>query len=93
VAGFKGFKRLDNYFRKEVEKDLYAQISKDVDPEAYEQHMVQREADRESQRDFHVVERVIGSRDGEDGLEYYVKCRCFMTTAPIQITNNIQGRA
>ena len=35
--------------------------------------MVAREAERESQLDFHVVERVIDSRDGEDELEYFVK--------------------
>lgn len=47
------------------------------DPEAFEQHMVQRETDQQSQLDFHVVERVIDSRDGEDGTEYCVKCNHF----------------
>ncbi|KAF2735213.1 chromo domain-containing protein 1 [Polyplosphaeria fusca] len=73
ASSYKGSKRLENYFRKEVEKDLWHQIQRKEDPEAFEQHMVQREADRESQRDFHIVERVIGSRDGEEGLEYFVK--------------------
>ena len=37
--------------------------------------MVARESERESQRDFHIVERVIGTRDGEDETEYFVKCK------------------
>lgn len=37
--------------------------------------MVAREAERESQLDFHVVERVIDSQDGEDETEYLVKCK------------------
>jgi len=52
------------------------QARKDYEPEEYEQYMVQREAERESQMDFHVVERVIGSRKGEEETEYYVKCAC-----------------
>jgi chromodomain-helicase-DNA-binding protein 1 len=48
---------------------------KKIDPEEYEQHMVARESERESQRDFHIVERVIGTRDGDDETEYFVKCK------------------
>jgi chromodomain-helicase-DNA-binding protein 1 len=54
---------------------MYVYSRKNADPEEFEQHMVAREAERESQLDFHVVERVIDSRDGEDETEYFVKCR------------------
>lgn len=54
--------------------DMYYHARKKREPEEFEQHMVAREAERESQLDFHIVERVIDSRDGEDEAEYYVKC-------------------
>jgi chromodomain-helicase-DNA-binding protein 1 len=50
-------------------------IRRKVEPEEYEQHMVAREVKRQNQADFHVVERVIGTREGEDETEYYVKCK------------------
>lgn len=37
--------------------------------------MVTREGQRESLLDFHVVERVIGSREGDEETEYFVKCK------------------
>jgi len=64
---------------------MYVYSRKNADPEEYEQHMVAREAERESQLDFHVVERVIDSRDGEDETEYFVKCKSTHPT-PIWIT-------
>jgi chromodomain-helicase-DNA-binding protein 1 len=58
---------------------------RDIDPEEYEQYMVQRENQQQNQSDFHVVERVIGTRDGDDETEYYVKCKflrlCHLYTA------------
>jgi chromodomain-helicase-DNA-binding protein 1 len=55
--------------------DMYYHARRKEEPEEFEQHMVAREAERESQLDFHVVERVIDSQDGEDETEYLVKCR------------------
>lgn len=55
--------------------DMYIHSRKRSDPEDFEQHMVAREAERESQLDFHIVERVIDSQDGEDETEYLVKCK------------------
>lgn len=55
--------------------DMYFHARKKQEPEEFEQHMVAREAERESQLDFHVVERVIDAQDGEDETEYYVKCK------------------
>lgn len=67
--------------------DMYHLARKKTDPEEFEQHMVAREAERESQLDFHVVERVIDSRDGEDETEYFVKCKHFLpSSTPILLT-------
>ena len=55
--------------------DIYYHSRKKTDPEEFEQHMVAREAERESQLDFHNVERVIDTQDGEDETEYFVKCK------------------
>ncbi|KAF1840967.1 uncharacterized protein K460DRAFT_195645 [Cucurbitaria berberidis CBS 394.84] len=73
AATYKGWRKLDNYFKGPVMSDLYFYARKKKEPEEFEQHMVAREAERESQLDFHVVERVIDSRDGEDETDYYVK--------------------
>ncbi|OAL50586.1 hypothetical protein IQ07DRAFT_587238 [Pyrenochaeta sp. DS3sAY3a] len=73
AGSYKGFRKLDNYFKGPVMSDAYYHARKKREPEEFEQHMVAREAERESQLDFHIVERVIDSRDGEDELEYYVK--------------------
>lgn len=55
--------------------------------------MVARESERESQRDFHVVERVIDSRDGEDETEYMVKCEHRLPLPLLCLPNHPQGRA
>jgi chromodomain-helicase-DNA-binding protein 1 len=63
------------------------------DPEEYEQYMVARETERESQRDFHIVERVIATRDGEDETEYLVKCKILFHSHPyVDYLTHEQGR-
>jgi chromodomain-helicase-DNA-binding protein 1 len=61
---------------------MYFHNRKKAEPEDFEQHMVARDSERESQRDFHVVERVIDSRDGEDETEYQVKCKSSPSPSP-----------
>ncbi|KAF2002774.1 hypothetical protein P154DRAFT_544173 [Amniculicola lignicola CBS 123094] len=73
AANCKGFRKLDNYFKQIVLLDMHYQARKNIEPEEYEQHVIAREAKRDSQLDFHQVERVIGTRDGEEETEYYVK--------------------
>jgi len=73
ASAHKGWRKLDNYFKGPVMSDMYYHARKKQEPEEFEQHMVAREAERESQLDFHVVERVIDSRDGEDDTDYFVK--------------------
>lgn len=46
----------------------------DVPPEEKEKWSLDRERDADAISDYMKVERVIGRRDGEDGLEYFVKC-------------------
>lgn len=74
ASSFKGYRKLDNYFKGPVMADMHFIARKKIDPEEYEQHMVAREAERDSQLDFHAVERVIGAREGEEETEYFVKC-------------------
>ncbi|KAF2182223.1 hypothetical protein K469DRAFT_712840 [Zopfia rhizophila CBS 207.26] len=74
ASSYRGFRKLDNYFKNTVVADMGFQARQHEEPEEYEQYMVAREAERESQLDFHVVERVIGSRAGEENdTEYFVK--------------------
>jgi chromodomain-helicase-DNA-binding protein 1 len=75
AASHKGWRKLDNYFKGPVMADMFFHGRKKSEPEEFEQHMVAREAERDSQRDFHCVERVIDSQDGEDETEYQVKCK------------------
>ncbi|KAF2748148.1 hypothetical protein M011DRAFT_499340 [Sporormia fimetaria CBS 119925] len=73
VSSYKGARKIDNYFKGPVMDNMYYIRRRKLDPEDYEQHMVAREAERQSQADFHVVERVIGTQPGEDETLYYVK--------------------
>ena len=52
----------------------------DVPPEEKEKWSLDRERDADAIVDYMKVERVIGSRDGEEDTEYYVKC--MQATAP-----------
>lgn len=85
MADYKGLRKLDNYFKGPLLTDLHYHARRKLDPEEFEQHMVQREAEQESLKDFHIVERVIDSRDGEDGTEYYVKCE-YINNPPFWLT-------
>lgn len=82
ISSCKGFRKLDNYFKSAVITDMHYHYRQQEDPEEFEQHMVARETERETLLDYHIVERVIDSRPGEDGTEYYVKCR-FNQTQPL----------
>ena len=73
---------MDNFFKSVVQNDMYYTARKKEEPEEYEQHMVAREATREAERDYHIVDKVIDSRDGEDETEYFVKCTSATFTDP-----------
>jgi chromodomain-helicase-DNA-binding protein 1 len=72
-ASCKGFRKVDNYYYKFVIPDMWCYARRKQEPEEFEQHMVAREQIREGLLNHHIVERVIDSRDGEEGTEYYVK--------------------
>ncbi|KAK4250820.1 CDH1-like protein [Corynascus novoguineensis] len=74
VAGFRGFRRLENYFKKMVEYELDLKFGGDeISPEQREQWLLDREREEEALDDYTKVERIVSVRDGEDGLEYFVK--------------------
>jgi chromodomain-helicase-DNA-binding protein 1 len=74
VSGFRGFRRLENYYRKVVEYELDMQFGgDDVSPEQREQWALDREREEEALADYTKVERVVAVRDGEEGDEYFIK--------------------
>lgn len=73
LSSFRGFRRLENYFRKVVKVELSLSQDPDVPPEDRERWNLDREAYLDSLNDYKQVERVIGARDGAEGTEYYVK--------------------
>lgn len=66
---------MDNYFRKIVAEDIRMMHESDVPPEGKEKWSLDRERDADAMNDYMKIERVIGSRDGDEDTEYYVKCR------------------
>ena len=73
LTGMRGFRRLENYYRKIVLEDIYMSRGADIPPEEKEKWMLDRERDSDALLDYTKVERVIGTRDGDEETEYYVK--------------------
>ena len=74
VAGFRGFRRLENYYKKMVEYELELKFGGDeISPEQREQWSLDREREEDALEDFTKVERIVAVRDGDDGHEYFVK--------------------
>ncbi|KAF2484302.1 P-loop containing nucleoside triphosphate hydrolase protein [Neohortaea acidophila] len=71
----RGKRRVENFFRKIVLRDLENATDPNVPPEDVESWNLEREAVLENVERAMNVERVIGSRDGDDGTEYYTKWR------------------
>jgi chromodomain-helicase-DNA-binding protein 1 len=69
----RGYRRLENYWRKVVLQDIYYATDPDVQPEEKEKWMLDRERDSDALQDYTKVERVIGVREGDEGTEYFVK--------------------
>lgn len=64
LTGYRGFRRLENYYRKVVEEELHMARNTDVTPEEKEKWMLDREKVADALLDYTKVERVIGMRDG-----------------------------
>jgi chromodomain-helicase-DNA-binding protein 1 len=74
VAGFRGFRRLENYYKKMVEYELDLKFGGDeISPEQREQWLLDREREEEALEDYTKVERVVAVRDGDDNMQYFVK--------------------
>lgn len=73
MTAYRGFRRLENYFRKVVKVEQSLVHDPDVPPEDKEKWNLDREAALDALNDYKQIERVIGARDGEDGTEYFVK--------------------
>ncbi|CAK4032372.1 related to transcriptional regulator CHD1 [Lecanosticta acicola] len=73
LSSYRGFRRLENYFRKTVKVELSLAQDPDTAIEDRERWNLEREARLDEQNDYMKVERVISAREGEDGTEYLVK--------------------
>lgn len=74
VAGFRGIRRLENYYKKVVEFELSLHFdSDDITPEQKEEYLLDRERQQEAVEDYTKVERIVAVRDGAEGDEYLVK--------------------
>ncbi|OAA43288.1 chromo domain-containing protein 1 [Metarhizium rileyi] len=73
LRNMRGFRKVENYFRKVVEQELDIRFGDDIPPETKEQFFLDRERDEDAFEDYTKVERVVNVRDGEDDTEYYVK--------------------
>ena len=75
LAKCRGVRRLENYFRKFVQEDLHMKYDDSIPPEEKEKWALDRERDADAHVDYMKVERVISSRETDNGdTEYYIKC-------------------
>lgn len=72
LASCRGIRRLENYFRKKVQEDIYMQNDDDIPPEEKEKWSMDRERDLDALNDYKKVERVIAVSDDEDGNAIYL---------------------
>ena len=82
VSAYRGFRKLENYFRKIIIEEMHFKVHQKDDPDDYDKYKIDREKVGEAIFDFQQVERVIGTRQGDEETEYYVKCtfsRCAVT--------------
>ncbi|PFH58256.1 hypothetical protein XA68_13973 [Ophiocordyceps unilateralis] len=73
LRNVRGFRKVENYFRKVVEQELDIRFGDDVPPESKEQFFLDRERVEEAFEDYTKVERVVAVRDGDEETEYFVK--------------------
>lgn len=73
LSNMKGFRRLENYYRKTILDDIFMLRGHDVPPEEKEKWMLDKEREADALLDYTKVDRVIGTQDGDEETEYYVK--------------------
>ncbi|KAI2621231.1 P-loop containing nucleoside triphosphate hydrolase protein [Hypoxylon sp. NC1633] len=74
LRGYRGFRKLENYYRRTVEYEMDLKYAgDDIPPETREQYMLDKERDQDALEDYTKVERVVTQRSGDEGREYFVK--------------------
>ncbi|KAF2761720.1 chromodomain helicase [Pseudovirgaria hyperparasitica] len=73
LNGYRGYRKLENYWRKIVMEEVRILEDPDVSLEEKEAWHLDRERDADMLEDYQQVERVIGIRDDGNDTEYYVK--------------------
>lgn len=75
MSSYRGYRKLENYFRKRVLYDIEFSSNPAISLEEKETWVLDRERESDTLEGYLKVERVIGSREGESDTEYYVKCK------------------
>ncbi|PHH73771.1 hypothetical protein CDD82_5272 [Ophiocordyceps australis] len=75
VRNVRGYRKVENYYRKIIENELDISFGDDIPPEKKEQFFLDREREEEAHADFTKVERIVAVRDGQEETEYFVKWR------------------
>ena len=76
LANRGGIRRLENYFRKVVQEDIYMKYDPDASLEEKEKWLLDREREMDALEEHKKVERIIGEQDYESGeLDYFIKWR------------------
>lgn len=75
LTSYRGFRRLENYYRKVVQEEQLLEQDPDVAPEEREKWILDRETYLDALEDHMKIERIIGKRKDNGYLEYYVKWR------------------
>ncbi|KAI1337451.1 P-loop containing nucleoside triphosphate hydrolase protein [Xylariaceae sp. FL0016] len=74
LKSYRGVRKLENYHRRTVEYELDLKFGGDeIPPETREQYMLDKERDQDALEDYTKVERVVAQRNGDEGLEYFIK--------------------
>ncbi|KAH8676249.1 SNF2 family domain-containing protein [Xylariales sp. PMI_506] len=74
LRGYRGLRKLENYYKKIVEYEIDLKFAgDDIPPETREQYLLDREREQDALADYTKVERVVAVRSGDEGKEYFIK--------------------
>lgn len=74
LRGYRGFRKLENYYRRTIEYEMDLKFAgDDIPPETREQYLLDKEREQDALEDYTKVERVVTQRNGDIGREYFVK--------------------
>ena len=74
LAGYRGTRKVENYFKGVILDDLYMNHDPEVAPEDRETWNLKREATVDAVLEYTHVDRVISTQESDEGTEYLVKC-------------------